>query len=236
MQNEMTKDSLSEGVLTISKDEIQEILLNVYKETGNRISQDDPVLAVAVSSRLFIERLSGIIKSDIEACYGAWERVIDESEGRHIERINSIANAVNSIEKESNAHINKLSEMINDERGKIIEEGGRTKESFRSEASRVIEEIKDELKKQTEHYKPLKKSTILGFAFGVAISISAAFSGGMYLYLSSKADIEIGKANAELKTVLGSAQKLLDLTEKTIDSLPAKQRAAAKKELQQILK
>ncbi|MGL4928246.1 MAG: hypothetical protein ACRC4K_15915 [Plesiomonas shigelloides] len=236
MQKDTSKSPITEEVLTTSNDEIQEILLDVYKETGQKISHDDPVLAVAVSSRLFIERLSGVIKSDIEACYGAWERVINESEERHIERLNSIIRAVDNIESESKAHITKLSEQINNEREKIVEVGGRTKEAFRQEASQVLAEMKDELKKQAEHYKPLKKSTIFGFAFGVALAISAAFSAGIYLYLSNKADIEIGKANAELKTVLGSAQKLLDLTEKTINALPAKQQSAAKKELQQIIK
>ena len=228
MENEIIESSPNGGALTISKDEIQEILLDVYRETGQRISPDDPVLAVAVSSRLFIERLSGVIKLDIEACYGAWERVINESEVRHLERVNSITSAVDSIEEESKAHIKKLTELVSDERRTIIEEGGRAKESFYNEAQRVLTEMKDELKNQTEGYRPLKKSALIGFAFAGSLALSVAFSAGAYLYLSHK-------ASAELEMVLKSSGKLIDFTQQTIKALPAKQQEAAKKELEKII-
>lgn len=228
MENDINESSPIGGALTISKDEIQEILLAIYKETGLRIGHDDPVLAVAVCSRLFIERLSGIIKLDIEACYGAWERIINESEVRHLERLNGITNAVDSIEEESRAYIQNLTELVATERRSIIEEGGRAKESFHSEAQRVLNEMKDELKKQTEGYKPLKKSTLIGFAFAGALALSITFSAGAYLYLSHK-------ASADLEMVIKSSKQLLDFTQDTIKTLPAKQREAAKKELGRII-
>ena len=181
---------------------------------------------------------NGILKlqAEIDVSLKAWNGIIHDADERSLLRIKSVSDLISNMENEGGDYAKKLSSIIAEEKRGIIEEGGRTKESFRQEASQVLSEMKDELKKQSEHYKPLKKSTIFGFAFGVALAISTAFSAGMYLYLSSKADIEIGKANAELKTVLGSAQKLLDLTEKTISALPAKQQSAAKKELQQIIK
>lgn len=228
IDNEVIEAPSNEGGLIISKDEIQEILLSVYKETGRRISPDDPVMAVAVSSRLFVERLSDIIKSDIEACYAGWERFINESELKHLERVSNITNAVNSIEKESQAHIVKLSELVVSERRTINEECGRAKESFNTEARRVVAEIKDELKKQTEGYRPPKTSTLIGYAFAGALALSAAFTGGAYFYIHEK-------ANADLNSLMPGMKKLIAFTEEKITELPANKQKAAKKELDRIL-
>ena len=229
MENEIIESPNDVGALTISKDEIQEILLDVYRETGQRISQDDPVLAVAVSSRIFIERLSGVIKLDIESCYGAWERIINESEARHLERVHGITNAVDSIEEESKAHINKLSELVSDERRTIIEEGGRAKESFYREAEKVLSDIKADLKAQASSHRPISKTALIGFSFLGVIILSAAFCSGSYMYLKYKAE-------QDLHSVLLDTKTLMQFTEKTITNLPTKaQRDNAQKRYLEIV-
>jgi hypothetical protein len=229
MENEIIESPNIVGALAISKDDIQDILLDVYRETGQKISKDDPVLAVAVSSRMFIERLSGIIKLDIEACYGAWERVINDSEVRHLDRVNSITSAVDSIEEESKAHIKKLTELVSDERRTIIEEGGRAKESFYREAEKVLSEIKADLKAQTASNRPVSKPALIGFSFLGAIILSVAFCSGSYMYLKYKAE-------QDLYSVLLDTKTLMQFTEKTISNLPTKaQRDSAQKRYLEIV-
>ncbi|MCE5165599.1 hypothetical protein [Plesiomonas sp. PI-19] len=233
--NTLQQDPSTNDVLALSQQDIKDVLIEVFKRTGQKISVDDPVLAVAVSSNLFIERISSIIKSDIESCYAGWERVISESENRHLERINNISDVANKIEEESLKHIQKLSGSIADEKNGIVEEGIAAKERFRADAREILEEIRDEFKKQASGYKPLKKSTLIGFAFCGALALSAAFSSGAYLYLQEKANNQIQSANKELKTVLMSSSELIDFTQKTIKSLPTKQQKEAQKEFERII-
>lgn len=117
----------------------------------------------------------------------------------------------------------------------IIEEGVATKERFRADAREISEEIRDEFKKQASGYKPLKKSTLIGFAFCGALALSAAFSSGAYLYLQEKANNQIQSVNKELKNVLMSSAELIDFTQKTIKSLPANQQKEAQKEFERII-
>lgn len=168
------------------------------------------------------------LHSEIETSLNAWNRLISDADERSLQRINEIATLISNIENEAEQYIAKLSSSITEEKRGIIEEAGRAKESFYTESKRILSEMKDELKNQTEGYRPLKKSALIGFAFAGALALSVAFSAGAYLYLSHK-------ASAELEMVLKSSGQLIDFTQQTIKALPAKQQEAAKKELERII-
>lgn len=168
------------------------------------------------------------LHSEVDISLNAWNRLINDADERSLQRIKDVATLISNIESEGGEYIAKLSTTVAEEKRGIIEEGGRAKESFHTEARRVVAEIKDELKKQAEGYRPPKTSTLIGYAFAGTLALSAAFTSGAYLYIHEK-------ANADLNSMMPATKKLIEFAKEKVAELPANKREAAKNELDIIL-
>lgn len=106
----LTNDTLK----SISENHIQQIIIDVFKETGQRIGSDDPVLAIAASNQLIIERLSKIIKSDLDSSYGLLIDSISKSESSHLDTIKELDESIKQSVREIVSELDdKLKASVN---------------------------------------------------------------------------------------------------------------------------
>lgn len=98
----------------LNEDDIQQIIIDVFKETGHKIGKDDPVLAVAAANQLFIEKLSKIIKLDLDSSYGSLIESISKSESNHLDTIKSLDESIKQSVREIVIELdNKLQAGVN---------------------------------------------------------------------------------------------------------------------------
>lgn len=169
------------------------------------------------------------LHSEIDISLKAWGGLIQNADERSLKRIQDVAELINSIEKEGGEYITNLSAHLAEEKKGIIEEGVRAKESFYLESLNVMVDMRKELAKQAEAYKPMNKHKVMGYAFGGGLLLSIVISSVMYYFINQQAE-------SRMERIARESIAVIELMNKKIDMLPADKREQAKSELKYILK
>ncbi|MHA6187790.1 hypothetical protein ACXYV5_20790 [Escherichia coli] len=225
------------------KEQLNNVIVEIFKNTGVRISKDDPVLSLLFLHEEIQKKQSSLIKDDFISLTEAFRNVLSSMEQENIQRFRNIVETCGDLDKE-------IKDAVDHAKNDLNETAVLTKEKLTNDLIELIsilkknqtdtneaykkniEEIATICKKNISNVKPFSKKTAIAICAACTLFVTAGLSGAFW-YVTNQSKVQMEE---NMKFAASGFFDMQNLTEKVITQLPPAQQAKFKKELDSINK
>ena len=225
------------------EEQINNIIVDIFKNTGVRISKDDPVLSLLFLHEEIQKKQSLLIKEDFISLTEAFKNVLSSMEQENIQRFKTIVETCGDLDHE-------IKDAVDNAKNDLNETAALTKEKLTNDLIELVSifkknqidaneahkkslnEIVSSCKKNISNVKPFSKKAAIAICAACTLFVTAGLSGTFwYVNNQSKEQME-----ENMNFAASGFFAMQDLTKKVITQLPPSQQAKYKKELDSINK
>ena len=224
-----------------NEDQINNIIVDIFKNTGQRISKDDPILSLFFLNSELQKQQSKLLESNFISLSEGFRHVLTSLENENLQRFKDVVESCGDVEKEIQETVEKgkdeLTECkksaVNDVNNCLFELAS----SFRKSQEKADEahqkhlvELNNAYKKNIDGVKPFSKMAAIAICAACTLFVTAGLSGAFW-YVTNQSKVQMEE---NMKFAASGFLAMQDLTQETIKQLPAAQQAKYKKKLDEI--
>lgn len=220
------------------EEQINDIIVDIFKKTGTRISKDDPILSLLFLHEEIQKKQSALIKEDFISLTEAFRSVLSSMEQQNIQRFKNIVETCGDLDQE-------IKDAVGHAKNDLNETAVLTKEKLTNDLIELISVFKKNqsdannthikhLKELTSTYKdnlasvkPFSKAAAIAICAACTIFVTTGLSGAFW-YVAQQ------QKESSLRFYANGYIDMRTLTEKTISKLPKMQQEQAKAELSKL--
>ncbi|HCR2156292.1 TPA: hypothetical protein OND32_004274 [Enterobacter asburiae] len=225
------------------EEQLNNVIVEIFKNTGVRISKDDPVLSLLFLHEEIQKKQSSLIKEDFISLTEAFRNVLSSMEQENIQRFRNIVETCGDLDKE-------IKDAVDHAKNDLNETAVLTKEKLTNDLIELVSILKKNqidaneahekslndivisCKKNISNVKPFSKKAAIAICAACTLFVTAGLSGAFW-YVTNQSKVQMEE---NMKFAASGFFDMQDLTKKVITQLPPAQQAKFKKELDSINK
>lgn len=227
----VNQPELKQPEKAVSSEDIDNFIVDVFKETGHKISKDDPVISLIFLNQKIQKKFSNELQANFTALSEGFRQVVSSVANDYIQRFQNIVETCGDLD-------NEIKEKIEEGKNELKETRVEVKEKLTDEIIELISGIKRNQEKNNklyeEHLNSLAKAA-KPFSFTKAIAIcalctvlvSAAISGTVWYHVQQE-------KKESLHFYASAFLDMKKITEDTMKKLPKSEQQIIKLKLQEI--
>lgn len=224
-------------------EQINNIIVDIFKNTGQRITKDDPILSLFFLNSELQKQQSKLLESNFISLTEGFRHVLTSLENENLQRFKEVVESCGNVEKEIKETIDKgkeeldehkksATQLVNDSLLELVSSFKRSHEKTTEAHQKHLNELTSAYKKNVDGVKPFSKMAAIAICAACTLFVTAGLSGAFwYVNNQSKAQME-----ENMNFAASGFLAMQDLTQETIKQLPAAQQAKYKKKLDDINK
>jgi hypothetical protein len=225
------------------EEQINNIIFDVFKNTGQRITKDDPILSLFFLNSELQKQQSKLLESNFISLSEGFRHILTSLEQENLQRFKEVIASCGNVEKEIQETVEKgkheldehkksVSQVVNDSLFELVSSFKRSHEKATEAHQKHLIELTSAYKKNIDGVKPFSKMAAIAICAACTLFVTAGLSGAFwYVNNQSKAQME-----ENMNFAASGFFAMQDLTKKVITQLPPAQQAKFKKELDSINK
>ncbi|CAM7768814.1 hypothetical protein [Citrobacter portucalensis] len=226
-----------------NEEQINNIIFDVFKNTGQRITKDDPILSLFFLNSELQKQQSKLLESNFISLSEGFRHILTSLEQENLQRFKEVIASCGNVEKEIQETVEKgkheldehkksVSQVVNDSLFELVSSFKRSHEKATEAHQKHLIELTSAYKKNIDGVKPFSKMAAIAICAACTLFVTAGLSGAFwYVNNQSKAQME-----ENMNFAASGFFAMQDLTKKVITQLPPAQQAKFKKELDSINK
>lgn len=226
-----------------NEEQINNIIFDVFKNTGQRITKDDPILSLFFLNSELQKQQSKLLESNFISLSEGFRHILTSLEQENLQRFKEVIASCGNVEKEIQETVEKgkheldehkksVSQVVNDSLFELVSSFKRSHEKATEAHQKHLIELTSAYKKNIDGVKPFSKMAAIAICAACTLFVTAGLSGAFwYVNNQSKAQME-----ENMNFAASGFLAMQDLTQETIKQLPAAQQAKYKKKLDDINK
>ena len=226
-----------------NEEQINNIIFDVFKNTGQRITKDDPILSLFFLNSELQKQQSKLLESNFISLSEGFRHILTSLEQENLQRFKEVIASCGNVEKEIQETVEKgkheldehkksVSQVANDSLFELVSSFKRSHEKATEAHQKHLIELTSAYKKNIDGVKPFSKMAAIAICAACTLFVTAGLSGAFwYVNNQSKAQME-----ENMNFAASGFFAMQDLTKKVITQLPPAQQAKFKKELDSINK
>ena len=226
-----------------NEEQINNIIFDVFKNTGQRITKDDPILSLFFLNSELQKQQSKLLESNFISLSEGFRHILTSLEQENLQRFKEVIASCGNVEKEIQETVEKgkheldehkksVSQVVNDSLFELVSSFKRSHEKATEAHQKHLIELTSAYKKNIDGVKPFSKMAAIAICAACTLFVTAGLSGAFwYVNNQSKAQME-----ENMNFAASGFFAMQDLTKETINQLPPAQQAKYKKKLDDINK
>ena len=226
-----------------NEEQINNIIFDVFKNTGQRITKDDPILSLFFLNSELQKQQSKLLESNFISLSEGFRHVLTSLEQENLQRFKEVIASCGNVEKEIQETVEKgkheldehkksVSQVVNDSLFELVSSFKRSHEKATEAHQKHLIELTSAYKKNIDGVKPFSKMAAIAICAACTLFVTAGLSGAFW-YVTNQSKVQMEE---NMKFAASGFFDMQDLTEKVITQLPPAQQAKFKKELDSINK
>ena len=226
-----------------NEEQINNIIFDVFKNTGQRITKDDPILSLFFLNSELQKQQSKLLESNFISLSEGFRHILTSLEQENLQRFKEVIASCGNVEKEIqetvekgkhelDEHKNSVSQVVNDSLFELVSSFKRSHEKATEAHQKHLIELTSAYKKNIDGVKPFSKMAAIAICAACTLFVTAGLSGAFW-YVTNQSKVQMEE---NMKFAASGFFDMQDLTEKVITQLPPAQQAKFKKELDSINK
>ncbi len=226
-----------------NEEQINNIIFDVFKNTGQRITKDDPILSLFFLNSELQKQQSKLLESNFISLSEGFRHILTSLEQENLQRFKEVIASCGNVEKEIQETVEKgkheldehkksVSQVVNDSLFELVSSFKRSHEKATEAHQKHLIELTSAYKKNIDGVKPFSKMAAIAICAACTLFVTAGLSGAFW-YVTNQSKVQMEE---NMKFAASGFFDMQDLTEKVITQLPPAQQAKFKKELDSINK
>ena len=226
-----------------NEEQINNIIFDVFKNTGQRITKDDPILSLFFLNSELQKQQSKLLESNFISLSEGFRHILTSLEQENLQRFKEVIASCGNVEKEIQETVEKgkheldehkksVSQVVNDSLFELVSSFKRSHEKATEAHQKHLIELTSAYKKNIDGVKPFSKMAAIAICAACTLFVTAGLSGAFW-YVTNQSKVQMEE---NMKFAASGFFDMQDLTEKVITQLPPAQQAKFIKELDSINK
>ncbi len=226
-----------------NEEQINNIIFDVFKNTGQRITKDDPILSLFFLNSELQKQQSKLLESNFISLSEGFRHILTSLEQENLQRFKEVIASCGNVEKEIQETVEKgkheldehkksVSQVVNDSLFELVSSFKRSHEKATEAHQKHLIELTSAYKKNIDGVKPFSKMAAIAICAACTLFVTAGLSGAFW-YVTNQSKVQMEE---NMKFAASGFFDMQELTEKVITQLPPAQQAKFKKELDSINK
>ena len=226
-----------------NEEQINNIIFDVFKNTGQRITKDDPILSLFFLNSELQKQQSKLLESNFISLSEGFRHILTSLEQENLQRFKEVIASCGNVEKEIQETVEKgkheldehkksVSQVVNDSLFELVSSFKRSHEKATEAHQKHLIELTSAYKKNIDGVKPFSKMAAIAICAACTLFVTAGLSGAFW-YVTNQSKVQMEE---NMKFAASGFFDMQDLTKKVITQLPPAQQAKFKKELDSINK
>ena len=226
-----------------NEEQINNIIFDVFKNTGQRITKDDPILSLFFLNSELQKQQSKLLESNFISLSEGFRHILTSLEQENLQRFKEVIASCGNVEKEIQETVEKgkheldehkksVSQVVNDSLFELVSSFKRSHEKATEAHQKHLIELTSAYKKNIDGVKPFSKMAAIAICAACTLFVTAGLSGAFW-YVTNQSKVQMEE---NMKFAASGFLAMQDLTQETIKQLPAAQQAKYKKKLDDINK
>ena len=226
-----------------NEEQINNIIFDVFKNTGQRITKDDPILSLFFLNSELQKQQSKLLESNFISLSEGFRHILTSLEQENLQRFKEVIASCGNVEKEIQETVEKgkheldehkksVSQVVNDSLFELVSSFKRSHEKATEAHQKHLIELTSAYKKNIDGVKPFSKMAAIAICAACTLFVTAGLSGAFW-YVTNQSKVQMEE---NMNFAASGFFDMQDLTEKVITQLPPAQQAKFKKELDSINK
>ena len=225
----VNQPELKQPEKAVSSEDIDNFIVDVFKETGHKISKDDPVISLIFLNQKIQEKFSNELQANFTALSEGFRQVVSSVENDYIQRFKNIVETCGDLD-------NEIKEKVEEGKIDLKETSVEVKEKLTDDIIELISVIKRNQEKNNKLYEEKLNSlskAVKPFSTRTAICalctlcLSAAFSGATWYVAQHEKE-------ASLRFYARAFLDMKKITEESMRKLPKSDQQNIKLKLDEI--
>lgn len=224
-----------------NEEQINNIIFDVFKNTGQRITKDDPILSLFFLNSELQKQQSKLLESNFISLSEGFRHILTSLEQENLQRFKEVIASCGNVEKEIQETVEKgkheldehkksVSQVVNDSLFELVSSFKRSHEKATEAHQKHLIELTSAYKKNIDGVKPFSKMAAIAICAACTLFVTAGLSGAFW-YVTNQSKVQMEE---NMKFAASGFLAMQDLTQETIKQLPAAQQAKYKKKLDEI--
>lgn len=245
MVNNMSADNQVESKQpekAVSSEDIDNFIVDVFKETGHKISKDDPVISLIFLNQKIQKKFSNELKENFIALSEGFRSVVASVEDNYIQRFKNIVETCGDLDNEIKEKIEsgkielketrvdvkeKLADDIIDLLSLLKRNQEKNNKLYEEKLNSITNTYENNLNKLSKAVKPFSTKVAITICALCTLCLSASFSGAIWYVAQHEKETSLrfyAKAYIDIKKI----------TESAINQLPKSEQQKLKNKLNEI--
>ncbi|EGE4625879.1 hypothetical protein DKL94_000889 [Escherichia coli] len=227
----VNQPELKQPEKAVSSEDIDNFIVDVFKETGHKISKDDPVISLIFLNQKIQKKFSNELQANFTALSEGFRQVVSSVENDYIQRFKNIVETCGDLD-------NEIKEKVEEGKNDLKETSVEVKEKLTDDIIELISGIKRNQEKNNKLYeeklnslskavKPFSTRTAIAICALCTLCLSAAFSGATWYVAQHEKE-------ASLRFYARAFLDMKKITEESMRKLPKSDQQNIKLKLEEI--
>lgn len=216
----VNQPELKQPEKAVSSEDIDNFIVDVFKETGHKISKDDPVISLIFLNQKIQKKFSNELQVKFTALSEGFRQVVSSVENDYIQRFKNIVETCGDLDNEIKETSVEVKEKLTDDIIELISGIKRNQEKN----NKLYEEKLNSLSKAV---KPFSTRTAIAICALCTLCLSAAFSGATWYVAQHEKE-------ASLRFYARAFLDMKKITEESMRKLPKSDQQNIKLKLEEI--
>lgn len=139
----VNQPELKQPEKAVSSEDIDNFIVDVFKETGHKISKDDPVISLIFLNQKIQEKFSNELQANFTALSEGFRQVVSSVENDYIQRFKNIVETCGDLD-------NEIKEKVEEGKNDLKETSIEVKEKLTDDIIELISGIKRNQEKKQQ--------------------------------------------------------------------------------------